>query len=292
MQGEDSQSARPPDADSDSDSESSCSSDDGTYAPFPFAVERVHLDISFNPGTTVVTNTMHISPAHPGQQLGSAAESCKQLVLDGKKLQLLEIHLDGKPLPPQAYTYNQRASKLTLHSVPSSSFELCIKSATHPEANTGLQGLFMRAGIYAAACEAMGFRRISFWPDRPDVLSRWTVRLEGDVAALPVLLSNGNMTAAGQLPGDRHYAAWEDPWPKPCYLFSAVAGKLSVHEGSHTIASSGKQVAVRIYTAPMYEGKRDFVLLSARAAMAWDEAMWGREYDLVRRSSSSSSSSS
>ncbi|WIA28644.1 hypothetical protein OEZ86_011181 [Tetradesmus obliquus] len=280
IKGQDCQSARPPIADSDSDSESSCSSEDCAYAPFPFTVERVHLDISFNPGTTVVTNTMHISPVQPGHQLGSAAESCKQLVLDGKKLQLLEIHLDGKPLPPHAYTYNQRASKLTLHSVPSSSFELCIKSATHPEANTGLQGLFVRAGIYATACEAMGFRRISFWPDRPDVLSTWTVRLEGDAAALPVLLSNGNMTAAGQLPGGRHYAVWEDPWPKPCYLFSAVAGKLSVHEGSHTIASSGKQVAVRIYTAPMYEGKLDFALLSARAAMAWDEAMWGREYDL------------
>lgn len=112
MQGQDCQSARPPIADSDSDSESSCSSEDCAYAPFPFTVERVHLDISFNPGTTVVTNTMHISPVQPGHQLGSAAESCKQLVLDGKKLQLLEIHLDGEQCRQHAMLHKDAGNLL------------------------------------------------------------------------------------------------------------------------------------------------------------------------------------
>ena len=148
-----------------------------------------------------------------------------------------------------------------------------------PENNTALEGLYRSAGMFCTQCEPEGFRKITWFLDRPDVMARFTVRLEADKASYPVLLSNGNPRESGDLPDGRHYAVWDDPIPKPCYLFALVAGDLRHVEDQHT-TPSGREVRLRVYVEPENIDKCDHALRSLVNAMRWDEEKYGREYDL------------
>ena len=149
----------------------------------------------------------------------------------------------------------------------------------HPAANTKLMGLYESGGMLCTQCEAEGFRRITFFPDRPDVLSRYRVRMEADEARFPVLLTNGNPVASGKSEGGRHWAEWEDPFPKPCYLFALVAGDLKANRDSFTTMSGGK-VDLAIWVREADLPKTSHAMESLKASMAWDEKVYGREYDL------------
>src|SRR6185369_5800442 len=148
-----------------------------------------------------------------------------------------------------------------------------------PAANTKLMGLYASNGMLCTQCEAEGFRRITFFPDRPDVLSKYRVRMEGDAKAFPILLYNGNRVAAGEGANGRHWAEWEDPFPKPCYLFALVAGDLKANRGRFT-TMSGRKVELAIWVRAADLPKTQHAMDSLKLAMAWDERVYGREYDL------------
>ena len=146
-------------------------------------------------------------------------------------------------------------------------------------ANTQLLGLYRSSGTYCTQCEAEGFRRITYFPDRPDVMAVYTTRIEADKAEAPVLLANGNLRDSGDLPGGRHFAVWHDPFPKPSYLFALVGGELGCVEDSF-VTMSGREVALRIYVEPGKEDRCGYAMDSLKRAMRWDEEAFGREYDL------------
>ncbi len=196
------------------------------------------------------------------------------LLLDGEELELLDLRIDGvaQPLP------NDSATGLRL-TIDADEAEVETLVAIRPSGNTRLMGLYSSGGILCTQCEAEGFRRITYFPDRPDVLSRYHVRLEADRASRPVLLSNGNPGKTGELPGGRHFAEWDDPHPKPGYLFAAVAGRLSSLNDSF-VTCSGRQISLAIWAAATDLPRCRHAMDSLKAAMAWDEQAYGREYDL------------
>ena len=163
--------------------------------------------------------------------------------------------------------------------LPGARYEIGIETEISPSANTRLMGLYASNGMLSTQCEAEGFRRITFFPDRPDVLSKYRVRMEGDAAAFPVLLSNGNRVAHGEGADGRHWAEWEDPFPKPCYLFALVAGDLKANRDTFT-TMSGRKVDLAIWVREADLPKTAHAMASLKAAMAWDEKVYGREYDL------------
>nr|WP_202899320.1 M1 family aminopeptidase [Kordiimonas gwangyangensis] len=158
-------------------------------------------------------------------------------------------------------------------------FTLTVVTELRPKENTRLEGLYFSGGNYCTQCEAEGFRHITYYLDRPDVLARYNVRIEADKAKFPVLLSNGNPGAMGDLAGGRHFAEWHDPHPKPAYLFAMVAGKLGCLTDSFTTAS-GKEVTLNIYAAEADLAKCDYAMASLQRSMKWDEEVFGLEYDL------------
>src|SRR5919199_1664904 len=190
------------------------------YRPFDYLVDTVELDVSLAPEATRVTAELRLR-ANPAGTAGAP------LVLDGEDLALESLALDGAPLDASAYELG--AGKLVLKVPPAEPFRLTIGTRIEPAANTQLMGLYVSKGVYCTQCEAEGFRRITFFPDRPDVLAVYRTRLEARRAEAPVLLANGNLVEAGEVPGTegRHYAVWHDPFPKPCYLFALVAGDLA-----------------------------------------------------------------
>jgi aminopeptidase N len=210
------------------------------------------------------------NPALQSQSPGGA------LRLDGEGLSLRAIAIDGRPLDGTEYSID--AESLTLHAPPEA-FLLETEAEIVPEDNTALEGLYVSAGMYCTQCEAEGFRKITWFLDRPDVMTRFTTTIEADRGCFPVLLSNGNPLASGPLDGGRHYATWEDPFPKPSYLFALVAGDLRCVEDSYATLS-GRQVALRIYVEPHNVDKCDHAMRSLKKAMRWDEEVYGREYDL------------
>ena len=167
---------------------------------------------------------------------------------------------------------------LTIPAAPDA-FTLETEVEIDPEGNTALEGLYMSGGRFCTQCEAEGFRKITFFPDRPDVLARFTVRIEADKAAYPRLLSNGNLIESGELPGGRHFAVWNDPFPKPCYLFALVAGELDVLDDSF-VTMSGRTVDLRIYVDPGMAPRAAYAMDALKRSMKWDEEAFGREYDL------------
>jgi aminopeptidase N len=198
------------------------------------------------------------------------------LILDGENLELLEIEIDGAPLVDSEYRVE--GESLTIERLPAR-FELRTVVAIHPESNTQLSGLYQSGGNFCTQCEAMGFRRITYFLDRPDIMSRYTVSIEADLDRYPVLLSNGNRIFSEEIGGGRHRVCWEDPFPKPSYLFALVAGKLSCHEGSFT-TMSGREVRLEIWVEPQNIDRCEHALRSLGRAMKWDEERFGREYDL------------
>jgi aminopeptidase N len=240
------------------------------YRQFPFAILHVSMVFELSPQRTVVTTTMTIERRRIEGAVGAP------LVLDGVGLELLEIHLDGRKLVPADYQLDETG--LSLSTVPDT-FKLETKVAINPAANTALSGLYMSAGRFCTQCEAEGFRHITFWPDRPDVMSRFHVRIEAPEEDFPTLLSNGNCVAIGTFEDGRHWASWDDPHPKPSYLFALVAGGFDTLADTFT-TKSGREVSLCIYVDPGASARASYAMDALKRAMAWDEEVFGREYDL------------
>ncbi len=243
------------------------------YTPPPFLIDRVALDIVLDPARTRVTAKLAVR----GNPTCLSSEKT-ELTLDGELLELELIKLDGKTLRPSDYTVTDSA--LVLHAPPDVPFTLEMVTVVAPEANTALQGIYRSRGIYCSQCEAQGFRRITYFVDRPDVLAVYTARLEADRNSAPILLANGNPRERGTLAGgERHYAVWHDPHPKPSYLFAIVGGDLSPVASNFT-TKSGKNVDLAIYVEHGKESRAHWAMDALKRSMKWDEERFGREYDL------------
>ena len=208
------------------------------YTPPDYLVESLSLHFSLEPEATRVRAELKMAANH------DHAAQARPLKLDSDDLPLESIAIDGKALDAGAYTHD--ASGLTVHRPPER-FTLSTATVIAPAANTALEGLYMSSGKYCTQCEAEGFRRITFYPDRPDVLTVWTVTIDADKATAPVLLSNGNLIEESNLGEGRHRAVWHDPFPKPSYLFALVAGDLGCLEDSFT-TMSGRKVDLKIWS--------------------------------------------
>ena len=240
------------------------------YQPPAFLVSRVDLDVDIRDDHAIATSTLDVS-RNPACDDRSAA-----LKLDGDELELLSVAIDGKAL--EQTRYSQDAAGLTIAAMPAQCSVRTV-ARIRPRDNTKLMGLYASSDGYFTQCEAEGFRRITFFPDRPDVMARYTSTIHADRAAYPVLLSNGNLVAQGDEPGGRHWARWEDPFPKPSYLFAMVAAKLDQLE-SDFVTRSGRKVKLAIFVEP---GKLDqcaFAMQALKRAMKWDEDVFGLELDL------------
>ncbi len=240
------------------------------YRPSGFLIDHVDLLFELDPRRTLVTATMQV------HRNPDATARDDTLVLDGDELELQSVRLDGEVL--SSGRLESDSQSLRIANAPER-FELQTEVVIHPTENTKLMGLYTSNELFCTQCEAEGFRRITYYLDRPDVMARFTTRIEADRSKYPVLLSNGNRLAAGELPGGRHWVQWEDPFRKPSYLFALVAGNLACHRGSFTTAS-GREVALEIWVEPENIDKCEHALQSLRAAMKWDEETFGLEYDL------------
>ena len=241
------------------------------YRPPDWLVETVELDVSLDATRTRVRATLALRP-------NPQADAAAPLMLDGDGLELVSLKLDGKALPADAFTATP--DSLTIPQPPQRDFVLEIETVTDPSANTQLMGLYRSSATYCTQCEAEGFRRITYFLDRPDVMAIYTTRIEADKDEAPVLLANGNLVDAGEVPhSNRHFATWFDPFRKPCYLFAMVGGKLGVIESSFT-TQSGRKVALKIYVEPGKEDRAGYAMDSLKRAMRWDEEAFGLQYDL------------
>ncbi|WP_416137554.1 aminopeptidase N [Halomonas sp. HK25] len=239
------------------------------YRPPAYRVTRTELTFDLDPAATRVKACLHLE-RHPERSAG------EPLQLHGEGLGLKAIALDGQPLEADEYALTDAG--LTVHRVPER-FRLDTEVEIAPQANTALEGLYRSGSMYCTQCEAEGFRRITFYPDRPDVMATFTTTVIGDAEREPVLLSNGNPVERGSLPNGRHFVTWEDPHPKPSYLFALVAGDLEKVEDTFTTAS-GREVTLQIWVEEENLGKTDHAMASLKRAMTWDEQAYGREYDL------------
>lgn len=241
------------------------------YRPTDFVLERVDLTFELDPQETKVEARL-IFHRREGTDLTAP------LVLDGDELTLAGLLLDQAEMP--AERYSATPDSLTVRDLPEASpFELTITTIINPEANTQLMGLYRTGGIYCTQCEAEGFRRITYFPDRPDVLAPYTVNIIADKAVNPLLLSNGNFLGGAGYGEGKHFAAWFDPHPKPSYLFALVAGDLGVVEDTFT-TTSGREVALKIYVEHGKEPRAAYAMDALKRSMKWDEEAFGREYDL------------
>src|SRR4051812_33837328 len=210
----------------------------------------------------------------PNPEAGAPAP----IVLDGDGLTLTSLKLDGSALPADSYVATP--DSLTIPQPPAGTCYLQIDTLIDPSANSHLMGLYRSNATYCTQCEAEGFRRITYFPDRPDVMAVYTTRIEAEKSEAPVLLSNGNLTESGDVPGtSRHFAIWHDPFPKPAYLFALVGGNLACVEDSF-VTMSGREVTLRIYVEHGKEDRCDWAMDSLKRSMRWDETAFGREYDL------------
>jgi aminopeptidase N len=239
------------------------------YRPPDWLVETVALDFLLHPTQAKVRATLALKP--------NPEAAAAPLVLDGDGLSLTSLRLDGIALPAESYVATP--DSLTIPQVPNRPFTLEIETLVDPTANTQLSGLYRSSGTYCTQCEAEGFRRITYFPDRPDVMAVYTTRIEADKTQAPVLLSNGNLVDSGELPGGRHFAVWHDPHPKPSYLFALVGGNLA-HIEDCFVTMSGRNVTLRIYVEPGKQERCGYAMDSLKRAMRWDEQAFGREYDL------------
>ena len=243
------------------------------YSPVPWTATNVELDFSIRPNLTRVTSTVQFVRNTTRQSVDGP------VVLNrGNDVTLVSILLDNATIE-----YSLDEKNLTFSVPPSATnlgkFTLTVITDIVPEKNTHLEGLYYSSSAYTTQCEAEGFRSITFWPDRPDVMAKWRVRVEADKESCPVLLSNGNMVESGSAGEGRHFAIYDDPWAKPSYLFALVAGNLTKTEDFFT-TMSGKKVTLRIYTEARDAEKVSWAMESLKKAMRWDETRFGLEYDL------------
>ena len=234
------------------------------------------LDFALDDEYATVTATSRVTPIEGRDGSGG-------LVLNGKEpfFELVSARVNGENLPASAYVVEADGDDtvMTITSVPTTTFTLEITTKFKPQENTELSGLYKSSGTFCTQCEAEGFRSITYYPDRPDVMSVFTTKITADKTKYPVLLSNGNLVKSETLDGNAHSATWNDPWRKPCYLFALVAGDLAVVEDSFT-TMSGREVALKIYAQRKNIDRCDFAMASLKRAMKWDEERFGLEYDL------------
>ncbi len=240
------------------------------YAPPDYLVSRVELDFDIHDGYTKVSAKMSISK-NP-----ASSKPNPPLVLNGRELQLEAVWLDGRKLSAADYSLNGRELSIAR---PPASFILETQVRIDPQHNTKLMGLYASRNGYFTQCEAEGFRRITFFPDRPDVMARYTTTIHASKERFPVLLSNGNLVDQGEEPDSRHWAKWEDPFPKPSYLFAMVAGKLDRRDDIFETCS-GRKVTLSIFVEPGKLDQSGFAMQALKRAMKWDEDRFGLEVDL------------
>ena len=239
------------------------------YRAPDWLVDTVSLDVSLHPTQTKVRATLTLKP--------NPQSAAAPLVLDGEGLSLVALRLNGEALPPASYVATPNS--LTIPQPPNGPFKLEIETLVNPTANSQLSGLYRSSGTYCTQCEAEGFRRITYFPDRPDVMAVYTTRIEADKSEAPVLLANGNLVVSGDLADGRCFAVWHDPHPKPSYLFALVGGKLG-HIEDRFRTLSGRDVVLRIYVEPGKETRCGYAMDALKRSMRWDEEKFGREYDL------------
>jgi aminopeptidase N len=242
------------------------------YLPPAYLVERI--DLTFHLGeeltTVIAEQTLFRNP--------DSASGPAILKLNGRSLRLIAVSLDGIPLPASRYTVDDES--LSLDDLPQDRpFTLLIETEIKPQLNTALTGLYKSSGNFCTQCEAEGFRNITYYQDRPDVMARFTTTIYADKTLYPVLLSNGNLVASADCGDGRYWAKWEDPFKKPSYLFALVAGQLEFIEDSFT-TMSGRRIPLRIYVQKRNIEKCEHAMHSLKLAMKWDEEAYGREYDL------------
>ena len=242
------------------------------YQPPEFLVETIHLTFTLQETKTTVTacSSFRRNPEGTG--------TADSLNLYGEQMELGLVQIDGSPVDADRLIVTDH--DLTITDV-QDRFDLEITTTINPKANTSLSGLYLSSSIFCTQCEAEGFRRITYYPDRPDVLTRFSTRIEAEQAKYPVLLSNGNLVAEGVLDNGFHYVEWEDPFVKPSYLFALVAGDLAVSKDSYT-TRSGREVDLFIYTEPRNRDRCAHAMVSLKKSMKWDEDVFGLEYDLDR----------
>lgn len=228
-------------------------------------------DLTFELGDDETLVSANLSIVRNANAKDSAA-----LVLHGQSLELVSVSLNGRVLTPDDYRID--AESLTIHKLEK---ENTLQTVTRilPQDNTSLEGLYRSQTMYCTQCEAEGFRKITYYLDRPDVMSEFTTKIIADKNKYPVLLSNGNLIESGELDGDRHFSVWHDPFKKPCYLFALVAGSLSCVDDQFT-TMSGRDIAIKIYVEEKDTDKCAHAISSLKNAMKWDEETYGREYDL------------
>lgn len=237
------------------------------YSPPAYLVDAIALDVNLNPEATRVRARLEIRRQGNGSP---------PLRFDGVGLRLTHLAIDGRKLDASEFAADDEG--LTLNHAPAK-FILQTEVELNVAANESLVGLYLSDGRYCTQCEAEGFRRITYFPDRPDVLARYRVRIEADRARYPSLLSNGNLIRQGELTNGRHYVEWYDPYPKPSYLFALVAGEFEVLSERFTTAS-GRNVELRIHVEPGQRSRAVYAMDALKRAMRWDEQAFGREYDL------------
>ncbi len=240
------------------------------YTPPSFLVESVELGFDLDPARTIVANRITMSRNPAGAN--------SDIVLHGEHIELVALRLNGKALKPGQYELSE--SGLTIRKAPKQ-VTLEIETVLAPRENTSLSGLYVSNGNFFTQCEAEGFRRITFFPDRPDVMAKYTVMLRADKDKYPVLLSNGNLVEEGDLGDGRHYAKWEDPFKKPSYLFALVAARLVCQEERYTL-QSGREVLLQVWVEEGNLDKTDYAMQSLKNSIRWDEERFGLELDLDR----------
>lgn len=238
------------------------------YRPFPYQIRSMGLDFNLDPEATRVRSRLRIERADP-------TGASPPLVLDGKDLELVSAMLDGRPLGADEYVATPDRFELA---APPPHFVLDLEVLIRPSGNKTKKGLFWHANALVSHCEPEGFRRITYFPDRPDVLATYEVRLEADRARFPVLLSNGDLFASGAQ-GDRHWTIWRDPYPKPSYIFAVMAGVFQPLS-DRFVTASGRAVDISIFAEPGEQDRCRFAMAALKSAMAWDERVYGLEYDL------------
>lgn len=238
------------------------------YQPFPFAIASIALDVALDPEDTIVRAVLEV-------EVKDGVGAVPDLVLDGKELELRSVRIDGRELECDEFIV--APDRLVIHHPPRH-FTLETEVVIHPSRNPSKKGLFWHSSVLATQCEAEGFRRITYFPDRPDVLTVYTVRLEAERDKFPTLLSNGEQCGSGG-EGSRHWALWRDPFAKPSYLFAMIAGQFDALR-ERFVTASGREVDVAILAEPGEALRCHFAMASLKAAFAWDERVFGLEYDL------------
>jgi aminopeptidase N len=239
------------------------------YSPFAFSLKTIDLKFELYDERTRVS-------ARGSYKRNQNIAGPAPLILYGEELELLSLSVNGRDLESKEYLLDEKS--LTILSPPA---ECVVEIVTqiYPDNNSSLEGLYRSSGNYCTQCEAEGFRKISYYPDRPDVLARFTTRIEADRDLYPVMLSNGNLINQGELDANRHFVEWHDPFPKPSYLFALVAGQLVAIEDQFT-TRSGKIVELKIYVEKQNREKCQHAMISLKKSMRWDEDVFGLEYDL------------